>query len=267
MKRPILTLLTDFGTRDPFVGILKGVILGICPEAQLVDLSHEVPPQAISTGAFVLKSVLEYFPKGTVHLAVVDPGVGSARKAIALRSKGHYFVGPDNGLFPAALKEWGIEEIYELTDKKYQLTQISSTFHGRDLFAPAAAHLAAGLPLGRLGKKLSNLIWREIPTPFKTPAGWTGEVLWVDRYGNLITNLTQKHLGDTRRPLSAGSGRFRLKIGKTILLNIATHYAQAKEGTVMALISSTGHLEIAVNRGRADEKLKAGIGSPVLIPF
>ena len=136
MKTPIVTLLTDFGTKDTFVGSMKGVILSICPEAQIVDLTHAVPPQKVLPGAFLLKTSMTYFQKGTVHLAVVDPGVGSARKAIAVKSRGHYFVGPDNGLFAAALRDWGFETAVELTEKKYHLSKISHTFHGRDIFSP-----------------------------------------------------------------------------------------------------------------------------------
>lgn len=254
MKTPIITLLTDFGTRDPFVGVMKGVALSICPDATLVDLSHEVPPQAIMAGAFLLKTVIDYFPKGTVHLAVVDPGVGSARKAAAFQSHGHYFVGPDNGLFTAALGK-GIEECVELTERKYQLPHPSPTFHGRDLFAPAAAHLARGVPLPKLGKKLNNWVWREIPKPFKASRGWTGQVLWVDHFGNLVTNLGAQHL----------SKHFRLKVGKTVVLNLATHYAQAKRGTVMALLGSSGNLEISVNGSSASQKLGVGIGTAIVL--
>jgi len=253
MKSPIITLLTDFGTSDPFVGVMKGVLLSICPQARLVDLSHEVPPQSVMAGAYLLKTSIYYFPKGTVHLAVVDPGVGSSRKAVALRSKGHFFVGPDNGLFPAALKGWGIEQVAELTEKKYQLPNPSATFHGRDIFAPAAAHLAKGVPLARLGVRQNNWIWREIPKAFKTAQGWTGQVLWVDHFGNLVTNLEEKHI-----PKS-----FRLKVGKAVILNLATHYAQVKKGTVVALIGSSGNLEISVSGGNAAQKLGVGIGSPV----
>ena len=253
MKSPLITLLTDFGTRDTFVGVMKGVILSICPTAQLVDLSHEVPPQSILTGAFLLKSSLEYFPKGTVHLAVVDPGVGSARKAIAVKSRGRYFVGPDNGFFSAALKDWGIDEMVELTAAKYQLPNPGSTFHGRDVFAPVAAHLAKGAAFAKLGRKINHWVWREISKPYKTPEGWAGEVLWVDRFGNLITNLEMKHLP---KP-------FRLKVGKTVVLNLATHYAEAKRGALTALLGSSGHLEISINGGNAAQKLGAGIGGAV----
>jgi len=255
MKTPIITLLTDFGTKDTFVSVMKGVILSICPKAQLIDLSHEVPPQSILTGAFLLKSSLEYFPKGTVHLAVVDPGVGSTRKAIALRSRGHFFVGPDNGLFSAALKEWGIDGAVELTEAKYHLPNPSSTFHGRDLFAPVAAHLAKGVAFASLGKKTNHWIWREIPKPYQTPEGWAGEVLWVDRFGNLITNLESKHIPQP----------FRLKAGKTVVLHLSTHYAEAKRGTLTALLGSSGNLEISINRGNAAQKLGVGIGGSVLL--
>jgi S-adenosylmethionine hydrolase len=234
---------------------MKGVILGLFPDAQLIDLTHEVPPQAVITGAFLLRSAIDYFPKGTVHLAVVDPGVGSARKPIAVKSKGQFFVGPDNGLFPAVLKSRGIDEIVELTEKKYQLKEPSSTFHGRDVFAPVAAHLAKGVPLGRVGKRLSNLIWREIPKPFKAASGWTGEVMWIDRFGNLITNFEKRHL----------SKPFRLKIGKTVVLSMANHYAEAKRGTVIALLGSSGNLEISVNGGNAAQKLSVGIGATTVL--
>jgi S-adenosylmethionine hydrolase len=255
MKDPIVTLLTDFGTRDPFVGVMKGVILGICPSVHLVDLTHEVPPQMVMAGAYLLKTVIDYFPKGTIHLCVVDPGVGSARKCVALKSQGHFFVGPDNGLFSAALKDRGIEQVVELTEKKFQLRNPSSTFHGRDIFAPAAGYLAKGVPFLKLGNRINHWIWRELPKPFRAKAGWTGEVLWVDRFGNLVTNLEAKHLP---KP-------FRMKVGKTVILNLASHYAEAKKGAFMALVGSSGTLEISVNGGNAAQKLGARIGMSVVL--
>jgi S-adenosylmethionine hydrolase len=255
MKSSIITLLTDFGTSDPYVGTMKGVILGICPQAQLVDLTHEVPPQAVLTGSFLLQSAIGYFPKGTIHLAVIDPGVGSRRKTVAFNSRGHYFVGPDNGLIPAALKEWGIEQAVELTEKKYRLPNPSTTFHGRDVFAPAAAYLAKGVPLAKLGKKTNNWVWGEIHKPFKTSRGWAGEVLWVDRFGNLITNLEKKHLPHL----------FRLRIGKTVISSFINHYVEIKKGNVAALIGSSGKLEISVSGGNAARKLGVGIGATVVL--
>jgi S-adenosyl-L-methionine hydrolase (adenosine-forming) len=255
MKTPIVTLLTDFGTQDPFVGVMKGVMLSICPRARLVDLSHEVPPQSVAGGAFLLKSSIDYFPKGTVHLAVVDPGVGSARRAIVLKSRGCFFVGPDNGLLPAALEAWGIQGAVELTEKRYRLPDPSTTFHGRDVFAPAAAHLAAGVSFSKLGGATNHWIWREIPKPYQGPAGWSGEVLWVDHFGNLVTNLEKRHLP---KP-------FRLRVGKAVILNLVTHYAAIRRGTVAALVGSSGHLEVSVNGGSAAQKLGVGVGAPVTL--
>jgi S-adenosyl-L-methionine hydrolase (adenosine-forming) len=253
VKRPIITLLTDFGNRDTFVGTMKGVILSICPEAQIVDLTHEVPPQAVTTGAFLLKSAIGYFPKGTIHLAVVDPGVGSGRKAIAMKSRGHFFVGPDNGLFPAALEDWGIENGIELTNEKIRLPNPSFTFHGRDIFAPVAAHLAKGVPFSKLGKKLTRWVKGEIPKPRKIAKCYLGQVLWVDHFGNLITNLAERHV---IKP-------FRLKIGRTVLRHLVSHYAEAKKGEAIALLGSSGYLEISVNGGRADLKLGISTEAPI----
>src|ERR1041384_5168910 len=194
MKPPLITLLSDFGTRDNFAGVLKGVVLSICPEAHLVDLTHEVPAQDVLSGAFLLKAALAYFPKGTVHLAVVDPGVGSSRKPLAMKSNGHFFVGPDNGLFPAALEEWKIQGAVELTQKKFQLKNPSATFHGRDIFAPVAAHLARGADFGALGKTTTRWVKGSFPKPRKIKGGFEGRVLWTERFGNLITNFEDKHL-------------------------------------------------------------------------
>jgi S-adenosylmethionine hydrolase len=254
MKPPIITLLTDFGVRDAYVGSMKGVILSLCPQAQLVDLSHEVPPQAIGAGAFLLKSAIPCFPKETIHLAVVDPGVGSSRKAIAFKSHGHFFVGPDNGLFPAALGEWEIEKAVELTEKKFHLQNPSSTFHGRDLFAPVAAHLARGVPFSKLGQKLNRWAQGEIPKPRQTRTGYAGQVLWIDHFGNLITNFEKRHL-------SRGS---RLKVGQTTIHHYGSHYAAVKPGEPLALMGSSGYWEISVNGGFASQKLGIHLGAPVL---
>ena len=233
---------------------MKGIIRSRCPQAHLVDLTHEVPPQDILSAAYLLQASVDSFPHGTVFLCVVDPGVGSSRKAVAMRKDGYFFVGPDNGLFTAALGK-GIEECVELTETKYHLPHPSSTFHGRDIFAPVAAHIAKGVPLSRFGKKLNNWVWREIPKPFRSGRGWIGQVLWVDHFGNLITNLEAQYLPK----------HFRLKVGKTIVLNLATHYAQSKRGTVMALLGSSGNLEISVNGGNASQKLGVEIGTPVVL--
>jgi len=234
---------------------MKGVMLSLCPEAQLVDLTHEIPPQSVVTGAFLLKSAMDYFPQGTVHLVVVDPGVGSPRKAVAVKARGRFFVGPDNGLLPAALEEWGMNGIVELTEKRYWLQNPSSTFHGRDVFAPAAAHLAKGVSFPKLGRRAVRLVPGEIPKPRKTKNGYEGLVLWVDRFGNLITNIEKAHV-------AAGA---RIQVGKTVIQGLKSHYATVKPGQTLALMGSSGHLEISVNSGRANESLKCGIGGRVLI--
>lgn len=257
MKQPIVTLLTDFGTQDTYVGSMKGVILSICPQAQMADLTHAVPPQNITTGAFLLKTAMGCFPKGTVHLTVIDPGVGSSRKAVAIKSRGHYFVGPDNGLFAAALRDWGFEAAVELTEKKYHLSKPSQTFHGRDIFAPVAAHLAKGVLFSKLGKSLNELVPGTLPLPRPIQNGFEGEVLWIDHFGNLVTNFGNRTL----------SVPFRLKIGKRIIAQVGRHYAQAKKGELVVLGGSSGYLEVSVNQGRADKVLKAKISDKVNLIF
>lgn len=249
----IITLLTDFGTRDPYVGVVKGVLSSLAPRARLVDLTHEVPPGNIATAAFLLSSSLEFFPKGTVHLVVVDPGVGSGRKALALECGGRFFVGPDNGLFPAALAGRRLGRAVELTNPRYRRPRVSSTFHGRDLFAPAAAALARGVPMTRLGGGVASLVPGALPSPVRVGRRWIGEVLWVDRFGNLVTNLPGSLLG-------RGS---RVKVGGRSVGRVGSHYAQVRTGGLLALAGSFGTVEISVSGGSASERLKARIGTSV----
>jgi hypothetical protein len=253
MKIPIITLLTDFGTRDPYVGVVKGVLSSLAPSARLVDLTHEVPPGNRGTAAFLLSTSIDYFPRGTVHLCVVDPGVGSDRKAVAVESGGRLFVGPDNGLIPAALAGRRLGRAVQLTRLGLRLPRMSSTFHGRDLFSPAAAALARGVPLSRLGRPLRSLVPGSIPSPLRTGKVWSGEVLWVDRFGNVVTNLP----GGLLRPAS------RLWVAGRPVGRVGTHYAQAVRGRLLALPGSFGMIEVSVNGGSASERLGAGIGSPV----
>src|SRR5712691_6438607 len=190
---PLVTLTTDFGLRDPFVGIMKGVILSICPTARLVDLTHEVEPQDILGGCLTLEAAVPFFPAGTVHLVVVDPGVGSARRAIALRTGGGYLVGPDNGVLTPAFERSGWTAV-ALTAPEYRLPSVSRTFHGRDVFAPAAAYLAAGIPLERLGSTLTDPVRLPLPGCRLEGDALVGEVLAADRFGNLITSIPAARL-------------------------------------------------------------------------
>jgi len=264
---PIITLITDFGLHDPFVGIMKGVILSICPSARLVDLTHDVAPQDILGGALALEAGWPYFPEGTVHLAVVDPGVGSARRALAIRARGHCLVGPDNGLLTPALMDAGWRAV-ALTAPEYRLAEVSRTFHGRDVFAPAAAYLAAGVPLERLGPAVTDPVRRPIPRSRLEDGTLIGEVLAVDRFGNLLTSIEAAQLVG----LPGGRpGAVPVKV--PVIVEVADRavagpveaYLDGGDGRPTAIVGSTGRLEIFVRGGRADQALGVGRGAPVRV--
>ncbi len=268
MVAALITLLTDFGTRDTYVGQMKGVILSIVPGVQIVDLTHEVAPQRVEEGAFLLETALAAFPPGTIHLAVVDPGVGTARRAIAVATARAVFVGPDNGLLSAALPEAarppeGVASVpvpegivaVELQNPAYRRAVVSATFHGRDIFAPAAAHLAAGLPLQALGPRIMELI--ALP-PFRArrrPDGsLEAEIVSIDRFGNAIT---------TARAADLPAEGFTVHVGGYAVPGPARTYAEA-QGTA-ALVGSSGYLEIAVPGGSAAAALALRLGDRVSI--
>jgi S-adenosyl-L-methionine hydrolase (adenosine-forming) len=253
--RGIITLLTDFGSRDEYAACLKGVILGINPAAVLVDLSHEVPPQDIRAGAFILAAVAPYFPPGTIHLAVVDPGVGSGRRALAARARGRFWVGPDNGLFHLILAGRDDLEVVSLENPAYFLPQVSATFHGRDLFAPVAAHLSLGVELSQLGPAVNNPVRLTWPEPLVSEKLMRGEIIYVDRFGNLVSNIAASVLNSWLR-----RGNFHLQAGKATLTRLHRTYEEAAPGEVVALVGSHGYLEIACVLGSAARKLKAGVG-------
>jgi hypothetical protein len=253
----LVTLLTDFGLADTYVGQLKGALLAVAPEAVVVDLTHEVPAQDVRTGAFHLWAAVPAFPAGTVHVAVVDPGVGSRRRAIAARARrGDVFVGPDNGLLgPAIERLGGLVTAVELREPRYWRIEISGTFHGRDVFAPVAAHLGRGVDLEALGAKLAT-IDRSIafPEPQRQGQRLVGEVLHMDTYGNLITNL----------PASLLPPKFEVRVG-TRRIQRATAYAAVEKGTLLALVGSSGLLEVSVRDGDARRVLRARVGSRVAV--
>ncbi len=190
---PIVTLTTDFGLQDGFVGTLKGVILGICPSVRIVDISHDIPSQDILAAGLTLQRACPYFPDGTVHVAVVDPGVGTSRRPIAIRAGGHVFVGPDNGLFSFVYTEFEERNLpvatFHLTNKRYWLPVLSGTFHGRDLFSPVAAHLAGGIVLEELGKPIDDPVRLPLPKPERTARGWLAHIIAIDHFGNLATDF------------------------------------------------------------------------------
>ena len=254
-----LTLTTDFGTRDWFVGTMKGVALSINPKARIVDLTHEIPPGDIRAGAFALWAGFRFFPKGCVHVAVVDPGVGSARKAVAIETANYLFVGPDNGVLSWALTRERIKAIHSLENETYFLPSVSQTFHGRDIFAPVAAHLSRGVPLRKFGPALKEFVRLNWPEPRRSQHGVHGEILYLDKFGNAITNLDT----GTLESLSKRSLRVILR-GKTSC-PVRPFYAAVPAGAAVAVPGSSGFLEIAVNGGNAAQLFHLRVGQPVLV--
>ncbi len=237
-----IVLLTDFGLKDHYVGVMKGVIAGLSPQASIIDLTHEIPPQDIRTACFQLWAAYRYFPEGSIFVAVVDPGVGTRRKGLLLSAGGRFFLGPDNGLFSLILEEDPNFSAYALVNKDYFLPVISFTFHGRDIFAPCAAHLFNGAPLESFGPPIHDLVRLPLPRVVKEPGRLRGGVLHVDHFGNLITNISAKDL-------CAHKVKKILFQGKSI--PFLKTYAEGKEGEPLAIIGSSGLLEIAVYRGSA----------------
>ena len=252
----IVTLLTDFGLDDAYVGVVKGAILGIHPGARLVDLTHGVPPQDVRHGALVLTDAYQVFPPGTVHLAVVDPGVGTRRRALALRADGHYFVGPDNGLLGFCATLPGLTAV-ALENPRYHRQPTSRTFHARDVFAPAAAHLARGLPLARLGPPLTALRRLDAPPgPRRLRSRLRGRVLLTDRFGNLLTDLRGDALPDAPEACILAVGRARV-------VGLSETYADCPRGALGALVDSSGRIEVFVREGSARVRLGVGPGALV----
>jgi hypothetical protein len=255
----IITLLSDFGTRDAYVGVMKGVALGVCPTARLVDLTHAVPPQAVPLGALLLRSAVDYFPDGTVHLAVVDPGVGSARDPVLVVTARALLVGPDNGLLAPSAAALGVRAVHRLERDEFFRRPVSRTFHGRDVFAPVAAHLAAGTPPDAFGPPLSGLQPLDLPEPQVQAAAVHGEVVYVDHFGNLITNITAAALASFR------AQNLSVRIAEMNLSPLATSYAAVAPGAALALIGSWGTLEVAVRDGSAAAQLRSGLATRVTV--
>ena len=257
--RPIIALLTDFGLRDHYAGTMKGVILGICPDATLVDLSHDVPPHDVLAGALELAAAYKYFPVGTIFLAVIDPGVGSARRGLAAEAGAYRFVGPDNGVLSIAIEEATPRAVVELTDRRYARPTVSRTFEGRDRFAPAAAWLAKGVALTALGRPAGSMARVAPPLPVAVGDRLDGEVVRVDRFGNLISNIDRKTFDQFVGPSGQGVS---CVAGHEIPAIVST-YADVGAGELCALFGSTDHLEIAARGSSAAEATGQGRGAPV----
>ena len=261
--RPIIALMTDFGLRDPFVGIMKGVILGINPSATIVDVCHELDPGDIRSASLVLATAFPYFPAGTVFAAVVDPSVGTRRRAVAAEADDRLVVCPDNGILSWVLHNHSLRAAVELSRSEFFLFEVSNTFHGRDVFAPAAAHLSTGVSLEEFGPRVDDLAAFPIPQALAEDESIEGEVVYVDRFGNLVTNIAHNQL-ESWRNKSAG-GRIRIQIGSMEIQGISATYGDAPPGHAVAVFGSAGFLEIAVNGGSAAQLLGAAIGSRVLV--
>ena len=270
MTSPIITLTTDFGSRDGYAAAIKGAILSVHRDVTIVDLSHEVPPQDVAHGAFLLGAVCPYFPPDGVHLAVVDPGVGAERLLVLLVTPHGSYLAPDNGLLTYVLMAHedggeapGVqgEEIpdgcraYSLDRREYWLHRVSDTFHGRDILAPVAAHLAAGVPPEDLGEPLDSLVRLAVPRPRAVGGQWEGQVIYVDRFGNLVSNI--------RLETPTGWDGFEVGIGGALIRGLSRSYAGA-EG-LLAIVGSSGYLEVAAKNGSAARQLAAGVGSKVVL--
>lgn len=258
--RPVIALLTDFGARDHYVGTMKGVIVGICPDVTLIDITHEIAPHDVFEGALELAASYKYFPAGTIFVAVVDPGVGSARRGIAAEIGDYRFVCPDNGLLTAVLRDAPPRKVVELTERRYARPTVSRTFEGRDRFAPAAAWLAKGIQLAALGRNLSSCQQLDIPQPVVENGRVSGAVLRVDRFGNLVTNIDRKTFEKFGR-----EGGLQIAAGTATVGRLVATYADMQPGEVCALFGSTDHLELATNAGSAAEMLGLTRGAPVEI--
>lgn len=258
---PIIALLTDFGDRDPYVGAMKGAILTACPQATLVDVLHEVPAHDVEAGAWALDTAYRHFPAGTVFVAVVDPGVGSERRPIAVGAGRWLFVGPDNGIFTPVLETHSNARVHLLASPLLVREPSSPVFHGRDLFGPAAGRLAGGLPLEDVGPALDDPVRLPRPGKSRRDDGWHGAVAHVDRFGNLITNIAEADLATL-----GGSGLSALAVqvgGQTI--RFVRTYSDVPEGHPCALVGSSGRLEVAANRRSAAGLLGASVGTPVIV--
>ncbi len=260
MARPVVAFLSDFGTRDHYAGTLKAVVLSVCPDATLVDIGHEIPAHDVLAGALELAACYRYFPAGTVFLVVVDPGVGSSRRGIAADCGDYKFVAPDNGVLSAVFRESPPKKVVELTERKYARPTVSRTFEGRDRFAPAAGWLAKGIALVSLGRSIANFQTIDLPQPVVAAREITGEVVRVDRFGNLITNIDRR----TLEHFSSGAA-IVISVGSRDIARIVATYAEAPGGELCALFGSTDHLEIAVNAGDAAQSLGLARGARVQV--
>jgi S-adenosylmethionine hydrolase len=260
MKNPIITLLTDFGTKDHYVASMKGVILSINSRCLLIDITHQVSPHDIREGGFILSNAYSHFPKGTIHLAVVDPGVGGARRPLLLVTQNYFFVGPDNGLFTMISRKESVNQIIALDTQKYHRSKVSMTFHGRDIFAPVAAHLSMGVKPNALGHQIDSLFCLGFEGPLIKEGKLLGEILHVDTFGNLVSNIEEGRFFQFTRGRS-----FVIRAGGKTIRGLQEGYWEGKKSEPIALFGSGGFLEISVREGNAQKSLKVKRGDRIEI--
>jgi len=257
---PVITLLTDFGLKDYYVASMKAVILSICPSATIVDISHDISNFDILEAAFTLCASYHYFPHGTVHVVVVDPGVGSSRKALVFKTRNYYFVGPDNGVLSLAAEMDNVIEVREIVNEKLMLHKISRTFHGRDVFAPVAAHIACGLSVKEVGPVVNEYVKLPLQRPSKDGNICQGSILHIDKFGNVITNIPSSFVGEDVRSI-----KLFLSDGRIYHMPLVDFYAAAPIGSLMAIHGSAGFLEISINQGNAASTLKVKRGEKIIL--
>lgn len=250
-RRGCITFLTDFGTTDPYIAAMKGVALSVNPEATLVDVSHDIWPHAVAEAAYVLRGAFRYFPPGTVHIVVVDPGVGSERRILAAQVGDQIVLAPDNGFLGVLLGGARPDRLVNVTNAQYFHHPVSMTFHGRDVFGPVAAHLTLGVSLGDLGPDVDDYVEAEGGMPVQTTEGIEGMVIHVDHFGNLVTNIPGELVRDH-------AGELRVQVGEEEVVGVRRTYSDVPEGHLLALVGSTGMLEISVNQASAADVLGAG---------
>jgi len=258
---PPITLTTDFGTCDHYVGAMKGVILGVCPAATIVDITHDIAPQNVMHAALVLRRIVDCFPPGSVHVVVVDPGVGSPRRILAGGYGGQIFIAPDNGTMTLVHQDLAREALHVVENSEFFRQPVAHTFHGRDILAPVAAHVASGVPLNRLGPRTAGIEMLQFPTVEHARGEVRGCVLLVDHFGNLVTNIREESLGELMRR----KRDVEVLVGDTPVGPLRTTYSEVGAGEPLALIGSGGLMEISVNCGRADERFGASPGTVVSV--
>lgn len=262
---PVITLITDFGIKDGNVGVMKGVIWGICPTAQISDLSHMIQAQNIREAAYIFARSVPYFPKDSIHIVVVDPGVGTKRRPMAAKIGDWFFVGPDNGTITGLLQRaeqagWQTEFV-ELNRIKYWLPNVSFVFHGRDIFAPVAAHVANGVPLRELGTSFTDPLRLELPKPEKTKDGWRGEVIHIDHFGNISSNIRAEDLGEAMRQKE----NIMVHLNGIVIKGMVDTFGERPVGELITLLGSTGNLGISVVNGNAAAGFGVKIGDEITV--